>query len=321
LFVVVYLRLQRQRRQAAANLGTLGIVRVPGGRPLGARRHLPAVLFLAGLTILLVALARPQAVVSLPKMVGTVVLAFDVSGSMAADDLQPTRMEAAKAAAREFVERQPATVQIGVVAFSDSGLAVQPPTNDQATVLAAINRLRPERGTSLAHGVVTALNTIFAEDEESTGERRYSDLPVSPTPTPTPMPEGSYAPAAIVLFTDGENTAPPDPGEAVQAASDRGVRIYTVGIGSPQGTTLEVEGFMVHTQLDERALQYIAEETGGAYYNATSEENLREVYTSLEPELVVEPEEMEITALLAGASVLVWLVGGLYSLLWFGRLP
>ena len=129
-------------------------------RPLGRRRHIPPAFFLAGLTILLIALARPQMVVSLPRLEGTVILAFDVSGSMAADDLKPTRMEAAKAAAQAFVARQPPTVQIGVVSFSDSGFAVQAPTNEQETILAAINRLRPERGTSLAHGILTALNTI-----------------------------------------------------------------------------------------------------------------------------------------------------------------
>ena len=124
------------------------------------RRHIPPALFLAGLTILIVALARPQTVVSLPRVEGTVILAFDVSGSMAADDMKPTRMEAAKAAARDFVQRQPPSVQIGVVAFSDNGFSVQVPTNDQDAILAAINRLTPQRGTSLANGIRASLNAI-----------------------------------------------------------------------------------------------------------------------------------------------------------------
>ena len=167
LFVVLYLRIQRRRQGLAARYGTLGSVQEAAQRPLGARRHIPPAFFLAGLTILLIALARPQMVVSLPRLEGTVILAFDVSGSMAADDLKPTRMEAAKAAAQAFVARQPPTVQIGVVSFSDSGFAVQAPTNEQETVLAAINRLRPERGTSLAHGILTALNTIAIEHEDA----------------------------------------------------------------------------------------------------------------------------------------------------------
>ena len=145
----------------------------------------------------------------------------------------------------------PLPSQMGVVSFSDSGFAVQPPTNEQATILAAIDRLRPERGTSLAHGILTALNAILIDEEDSAGAGSggrllYSDLTPSPTPSPTPVPPGTYAPAAIVLLTDGENTAPPDPLEAVQVAADRGVRIYTIGIGSPEGATLEIEGFSTY---------------------------------------------------------------------------
>src|SRR5919199_6666366 len=167
LFVGLYLRLQQRRRRLVASYGSLGLVQAAAGRGLGARRHVPPALFLAGLTILIVALARPQAVVSLPREEGTVILAFDVSGSMAADDLKPTRMEAAKAAAREFVQRQPRTVQIGVLAFSDSGFTVQVPTNDQEAILAAINRLTPQSGTSLGQGILDSLNTIAGGPEQA----------------------------------------------------------------------------------------------------------------------------------------------------------
>jgi Ca-activated chloride channel family protein len=323
LFVVLYLRLQQRRRRIAERYGTLGIVReaaAPRGSPLlGRRRHIPPALFLAGLTILLVALARPQAIVSLPRLESTVILAFDVSGSMAAEDLQPTRMEAAKAAALDFVGRQPPTTQIGVVAFSDSGFAVQPPTNEQETILAAISRLGPERGTSLAHGIQASLNTIFADAEQE--PRLYSNLTPSDAPTPTPLPEGTYTSAVIVMLTDGENTSPPDPFEAAQLAVDRGVRIHTVGIGSAAGAPLNVEGFTVHTRLDEAMLQAIADLTGGSYYNAENEEELRAIYQDLDPQFVIKPDEMEVTALFAGASLLILLLGGACSLLWFGRLP
>ena len=158
-------------------------------------------------------------------------LTFDVSGSMAADDLKPTRMEAAKESARQFVLSQPPTVQIGVVSFSDSGFTVQVPTNEQETVLATIDRLKPERGTSLGNGILVSLEAIAAAQAGDTSSY-YTNLTLTPAPTPTPMPRGTYTSAAIVLLTDGENTTSPDPMEAAQTAADRGVRVHTVGIGS-----------------------------------------------------------------------------------------
>src|SRR5579863_7123793 len=157
LLVMAYLRLYRKRQRIVAQFSNLWLKQGNGGQRLDVRRHIPPVFFLLSLIILIFALARPQAVISLPRVEGTVILAFDVSGSMAADDLKPTRMEAAKAAAQDFVQRQPPTVQIGVVAFSDNGLSVQVPTTDQGAVLAAINRLTPQRGTSLANGIIASL--------------------------------------------------------------------------------------------------------------------------------------------------------------------
>ncbi|HEX5501260.1 MAG TPA: VWA domain-containing protein [Thermomicrobiales bacterium] len=316
LLVAFYLRVQRRRRALAARYGSLGLVQGAAGR----RRHVPPALSLLGLAFLAVALARPQTVVSLPSVAGTVVLAFDVSGSMAADDVKPTRMDAAKAAARAFVERQPPTVRIGVVAFSDGGLSVQPPTADRDTVLAAIGRLTPQRSTSLANGILASLNVI-AVAESNQSPNYYSDRTPTPAPTPTPVPPGTHASAAIVLLTDGENTAPPDPLAAAQAAADRGVRIYTVGVGSAAGTTLHVDGFAVHTQLDEATLQQIARRTDGAYYSATDAQGLRAVYDQLGTRFVIEPRRLEVTALFAGAGFLVLLLGGACSLLWFGRVP
>jgi Ca-activated chloride channel family protein len=320
LFGVLYIMLQQRRRRLAASYGSLGLVAGATGRGPGIRRHIPPALFLVGLTILAIALARPQAAVSLPKVEGTVILVFDVSGSMAADDLKPTRMEAAKAVARDFVERQPPSVQLGVVAFSDGGLSVQAPTNDQEAVLASIDRLTPQRGTSLGQGILAALNTIAVDDAGQTPDLDSSLTP-GPTTTPTPVPEGAYQSAVIVLLTDGENTDAPDPLEAAQAAADRGVRIYTVGIGSAAGATLQINGFTVHTRLDEAMLQQISEIARGAYYRAENEEDLHSIYENLVTRLVIKPEKMEVTSIFAGASILVLLMGGTFSLLWFGRLP
>lgn len=314
LFIILYLMLQRRRRRFSARYGSLGLL----VREAAGRRHIPPALFLIGLTLLFVALARPQTVVSLPRIEGTVILAFDVSGSMAADDLKPTRMEAAKAAARGFVEQQPGSVLIGVVAFSDGGFSVQAPTHDRELILDSINRLTPQRGTALAHGIIASLNAIAAGAGETT---IYSSL-VTPTgPTPTPVPEGTFTPAVIVLLTDGENNQPPDPTTAAQEAAKRGVRIYTVGIGSPGGTTLQINDFRVHTQLNEPLLQQISAITHGAYYNAQNEQDLQAIYADLKPQLVIKIEETEVTSIFAGVSILVLLIGGTISLLWFGRWP
>jgi Ca-activated chloride channel family protein len=321
--VGLYLLLERRRRRRAE---AYGVLTTGGGYDNGPtqsrrlRRRMPAAFILAGLTILIVSLARPQSVVSLPRLEGTVILAFDVSGSMAADDLAPTRMEAAKAAARAFVERQPPTVLIGVVAFSDTGFSIQVPTNDETHVLAAIDRLAPERGTSIARGILSSLATIAAADADPT-TGYYTNRSPAPTPEPTPVPKGTYASALIVLLTDGENNQRPDPLQAAMTAADRGVRIYTVGVGSAAGTTIEVEGFKVHSQLDESMLRQISEITDGAYYAAGDPRELSAIYDSIDTRLVLRPEAMEVTSLFAGAGVLVLLIGGVSSLLWLGRLP
>ena len=320
LLVLLYLRMQQRRNQFALRYGSLGLVGQAAGRGIGSRRHIPALLFLTGLIVLFIALARPQMVVGLPEVKGIVILAFDVSGSMAADDFEPTRMEAAKVVARDFVSRQPSTVQIGVVAFSDSGFSVQLPTNDQAAILASIDRLHPQRGTSLATGIIVSLNTIA----NVTGQAPILSGAAPETPitaTPAPAPAGADNSAVIVLLTDGENNMEPDPLAAAQLAADRGVRIHTIAIGSVAGTILNVNGFTVHTQVDEATLQKIADITDGLYFNAAAEDDLREVYKNIEPRLQIEREETEVTAVFAGLSILILLIGGLFSLLWFSHVP
>lgn len=313
LLVWAYLRQVRSRRQAASEATALGSLTDASGQPLGGRRHLPPFLFILGLIVLLLGLARPQMTVQLPRVEGTVMLAFDVSNSMAADDLQPTRLEAAKEAARAFVEGQPPTVRIGVVAFGGSGLVVQPPTADQGAVFAAINRLNTQGGTSLAEGIFTSLNAIAGKalaieqvDEEGTAaELRIED----------------YSSAVILLITDGENTESPDPLEVAQLAAEAGVRVYPIGIGSAEGALVEVEGFQIVTRLDEGALRQIAQETNGAYFQAEDAETLQEIYSKLDLQLTTRGQEMEITGLVAGLSALLLVVSAGLSLVWFGRVP
>jgi Ca-activated chloride channel family protein len=308
--------MQQRRHRFAGRFGSLGLVHDAMGSGPGLRRHIPAIIFLGGVTILLISLARPQATLILPRVEGTVILTFDVSGSMAADDLKPTRMEAAKTAAREFVGNQPPGILIGVVAFSDGGISVQAPTADRAETLATIERLVPRRGTSVGNGILVSLNTIAVDAGDPP---ILSASSLTAPQAPAAPPQGWYTSAVIVLLSDGENNEVPDPILAADLAADLGVRIYTVGIGSAAGALLDIEGFTVHSQLNEPMLQEISNITGGEYYNAGNEEELRRIYSDLEPKLSIKPEEIEVTSIFAGFAILVFLVGGALSLLWFGR--
>ena len=321
LLVLLYLRLRAQRRKVVTRYGSMGLIQDARGSGMGVRRHVPALIFLAGISILLFSLARPKATVSVPKIDGTVILTFDVSGSMVANDLPPTRMEAAKAAAKQFVEKQPTGISIGVVAFSDGGISVQAPTDNREETLTTIERLVPRRGTSVGNGILVALNTIAVDAGDPPILKSTGPSSTEPTPTPVPAPQGWYPSAVVVLLTDGENNQSPDPIAAADLAADLGVRVYTVGIGSAAGTTIEVEGFTVHTSLDEAMLQNISSTTGGVYYNAGDEAQLRKIYDDIKPKLSIKPEDMELTSIFAGAGMIVFLIGGMLSLLWFGHVP
>jgi Ca-activated chloride channel family protein len=313
LLIGLYFRMLRRRQRAVAELGPLGIVQDSAGQVLGKRRHVPPMLSLLGLTLLMFGLARPEMIVSLPRVEGTVILAFDVSNSMAADDLDPTRIDAAKAAAQAFVKDQPRTILIGVVAFSNGGLVVQQPTNDQAAVLATIDRLSPQGGTSLGQGIFTSLNAISGEPltiDEASLEQEMQ-----------PSQIGNYPSAVVVLLTDGENTGPPDPLEIAQVAAEAGVRVFPVGIGSREGAVLQIDGFNIITQLNETTLQEIASLTNGSYHRADDEESLQEIYENIDLRLTIEGEKMEVTSIVAGISSLLLLIAGALSMLWFGRMP
>ncbi len=313
LFVWAYFRLLEKRKKATTGLGPLGVVHNEAGKASGRRRHILLVIFLIGLTLLLFGLARPEMFVELPRIEGTVILAFDVSNSMKADDFEPTRIEAAKAAAQAFVEHQPSTIKIGVVAFSNGGLVVQPPTDDTALVLDAIHRLTPQGATSLGQGIFSSINAIAGET-----------ISIDPTTLElegTPVDIGHFPSAVVILLTDGENTTSPDPLAIAQLAASAGVRIYPVGIGSTEGTILEVDGFNVLTQLNESVLEEIASVTNGVYYFADDEETLRDIYENVDLRLTIRGDKMEITSVMAGFSLAFFLIGGMVSLVWYGRMP
>ncbi|MDX1377663.1 MAG: VWA domain-containing protein [Anaerolineales bacterium] len=315
LLVLIYIVLYRRRARLAEQSGFTFSQTV--NLPIGVRRHVPALIFLLGVTFLLTSLARPQATVSLPKYEGTVVLVFDVSGSMAAEDAEPTRLEAAKEAALTFVDNQPASVRIGVVAFSDGGINVQQPSADRSSTVATIERLVPRRGTSLGQGLLVALNAIAIDAGDpailDAEDLSLEDGVIEP-------PQGWYPSAAIVLLSDGENNEFPDPLLVTDLAIDLGVRVYTVGVGSPEGSVINVEGMSIHTQMNEAIMIQIAETSGGQYYFAGDDNNLKHIYDDLKPALSIKPEDMELTSLLAAAGILTFLIGGWLSFLWFGRI-
>lgn len=321
LLIVVYILLQRRRQKYALRYASLSLVKEAMGRGPGWRRHIPAALFMLALTAMIFALARPEATTLVPSAEGTIILAIDVSGSMIATDLQPNRLEAAKAAARAFIEKQPDSVQVAIVSFSDNAFVVQPPTDDKDALLSAISRLSYQRGTAVGRGLVASLEAI-AEKTGQPGEINLNqDQSNNPGPQPTPMPRGQYQNAIIVLLTDGENNQWPEPVEIAQIAADRGIRVYTVGIGSEEGAIVRIQGRAIRTRLDEQTLRTIAEMTDGIYYNAQSETDLVKVYENLSTNLVLKTDKTEVTAYVTAIAVFFSLLAGAFSLLWFNRLP
>jgi Ca-activated chloride channel family protein len=309
--VVGYLWLVRRRRVDEQTLGTMAGASTRSGRAMGWRRHVVPVLMLLGVVVLLVALARPQANIDLPRRQGTVVLAFDVSSSMKAKDLAPTRMKAAKRAARAFVAEQPSSIRIGVVAFSDSANVVQPPTRSRQDVLDAVDRLSPRGGTALGRGILTSLSSIAGHTitlDPKALERG--------DPQPNVRFVGS---AAIVLLSDGDNTAQLDPRAVASVASQAGVRIFAVGIGSANGAVVDVDGFSVATALDADLLRGVARTSGGTYFAAGDAAALQRIYDSIDLKLTTVGRDTEITAIFAGGALVLILVAVGLSMRWSGR--
>jgi Ca-activated chloride channel family protein len=229
------------------------------------RRHVPPLLFLLALATMIVAVARPAALVMLPLQQQTIILAMDVSGSMRARDVEPNRQEAAKA----FVADLPRGVRVGVVSFAGTAAVVQPPTQNREDIVAAIDRFQLQRGTAIGSGIIVSLATIFPDAGIDVSAAIYErgarrSLPLDPGRTPeknefTPVPPGSYTSAAIVLLTDGQRTTGPDSLEAAKMAADRGVRVFTVGVGTPAGEVIGFEGWSFRARLDEDTLKAIAD--------------------------------------------------------------
>ncbi len=332
--------MQRRRRRYAARYASLIAVKDALGRGPGFRRHIPAILFLAGLAVGIFALARPQATVMLPSSRGTIILALDMSGSMRARDVAPSRFEAAKAAARAFIAKQPRNVRIGIVAFSGSAALVQAPTTSRDDLNAAMDRLHLQRGTAIGSGILVALDAIFEDAknaQDQTGDPSTQDqqllpgaqaqqdpnAPLNTAPDPNAPPAvapGSYTAAAIVLLTDGQNNTGPDPLDAAQQAGDRGVRVFTVGVGTNRGDTVGAEGRFFRVQLDEPSLKKIAQNTAASYYKADNEGDLVRIYQALSVRLTMGRDLTEVTAIFTGIAMAILLIGATLSLAWFSRM-
>lgn len=304
--VAAYRWLQRQRTRAlaAAGLSTASLGWV------GLRRHLPPLLFLAALILLLLAVARPQAGIGVPRTAGTVILAFDVSNSMGAEDIAPSRLAAAQSAAIRFVQAQPETVDVGVVAFSQGALTTHLPTAEHGETVDAINRLRVAGGTSLGHAILASLTAIVGQTVS---------LP-NPSSNAPPPNLGYWGSATIVLLTDGEDTGGPDALAAAELAASAGVRVETVGVGTVEGGTIEIDGYQLATALNEEVLTEIAETTRGAYHRAEDAEALGTIYRSLDLRTTTQDELVELTGAAVAVAVLLLTIGGLLMTHWFGRI-
>ena len=322
LLMLAYFRvLQRQRVLAArrARLETVGV-----GTTGRMQRILPPLLWLAGLSALLLAVARPQAALVLPARIETVILALDMSGSMRANDLQPTRIVAAQNAAKAFVDAQPRHVKVGVVGIAASAALVQSPTDNREDIVAAIERLEPQRGTALGSGLVIALDAALPQARINVEEfinppRGRKDEPRKKLED-REMTVGSNTSAAIVLLSDGQSNVGPDPMKAAELAAELGVRVYTVGMGTPEGTTVSADGWQMRVRLDEDKLKQVARATEGEYFRAVDAKELKKIYTRLSAKLGFEKQQpTEITGLFAGLGALLAGLGAVLSMLWFNR--
>jgi Ca-activated chloride channel family protein len=329
--VAAYVALLRRKQKVALRYASLTLVREALGPRQGFRRHVPPLLFLLALVVMLVAMARPSAVVTLPSQHETVILAMDVSGSMRATDVEPNRLVAAQQAARAFVAEQPSRTRIGVVVFAGSASVAQVPTHNREDILAAIDRFQVQRATAVGSGILVSLKLVFPDvefDLRSSNPRPDAGRAAAPLgssdrperPPFTPVPPGSYPSAVIILLTDGRTTTGPDPVEAARMAAERGVRVFTVGVGTKEGGVLASEGWSMRVRLDEEALKTIAATTRGEYFHAGTATDLAQVYRSLSSQVVMERKETEITALFAAAAMALAVASAALSMLWFHRI-
>ncbi len=338
--IALYIWILRRRRRLAVQYASLSLIRPALGPGHRWRRHVPPGLLLAGIAAALVAAARPAANVVLPADYMTIVLAIDVSRSMLANDVEPNRIHAAQVAAREFIRELPEGVRVGIVTFAGSAQVVQGVTDNRDDLLAAIDRFQLQRATATGSGLLVALATLLPEagiDLESLlygqgfgrdggrGGRSPIESKQAAAPKAPPKPAaaavapGSYTGGAIVLLSDGRRTNGPDPVMAARKAAELGVRVYTVGFGTANGSIPGYEGWSFYVRLDEEALKAVAKVTEAEYFYAGSAADLRKVYQHLSTRFALERRDTEIGALFAAAAALLCLLGFGLSAFWSRR--
>ena len=329
LLVVLYLWLLRRKKKLAVRYASLSIVKEAMGAGSQLRRHIPPVLFLLAMTAMLLATARPVAVVTLPSNQQTIILAMDVSGSMRATDVQQNRLVASQNAAKAFITELPRHVKVGIVAFAGSAQVAQLPTVNREDLVTAIDRFQLQRATATGNAIVISLATLFPDDgidlQSLQGGRNSQrgfaiDQEKKEKKVREPVAPGSFTSAAIIMLTDGQRTTGVDPLEASKLAADRGVRVYTVGIGTVDGETIGFEGWSMRVRLDEETLKQIANKTSAEYFYAGTAADLKKVYEALSSKLTVEKKETEVSALMAMAAAVLMLLSAGLSLLWFNRI-
>jgi Ca-activated chloride channel family protein len=340
LLVALYVWLLRRRRRNAVRYASLTLVRQAIGPGQRWRRHVPPALLLVSIAAGLVAAARPAANVVLPADYMTIVLAIDVSRSMLANDVEPNRIHAAQVAAREFIRELPDGIRVGIVTFAGSAQVVQGVTDRKEDLLAAIDRFQLQRATATGSGLLVALATLMPEagiDLESLlygqgfgrdgGRAKGAIESRAAPPPPKAAPKapaaavapGTYTGGAMVLLSDGRRTNGPDPVMAARKAAELGVRVYTVGFGTPNGSIPGYEGWSFYVRLDEEALKAVAKVTEAEYFYAGSAVDLRKVYQHLTSRFALERRDTEIGALFAAASALLGLLAFGLSAIWFRR--
>jgi len=333
VLIAIYFVLLRRRKRVAVRYTSVDLVREAIGPWQRFRRHVPPLLFLLAIIAAIIASARPSAVITLPSEQRTIILAMDVSLSMRARDVEPSRLEAAQAAAKAFVMEQPSDVRIGIVSFAGTASIVQTPTRNRDDLIAAIDRFELQRHTAIGSGIIVSLAALFPDDgielepflfrgaaSRDGGRGVPIDRARGNEKQPLkPVPPGSYQSGAIILLTDGRATTGPNPIETAKMAAERGVRIYTVGFGTAAGGEVGFEGWSIYVRFDEETLKSIADVTRAEYYYAGSAEDLRKVYKALNSSLVLERKETEVSALFVAAAALLTVAAALLSLLWFNR--
>ena len=321
-----------RRRRIAISYSSIELLRQASDQQRHWRRHAPAAIWLVALSSGLLALARPSAMVTLPSQFQTIVLAIDVSLSMRATDVQPDRITAAQAAAKAFVANHPPRSRIGIVSFGGSAQLVQPPTDSSEQLQAAIDRFQLQRGTATGSALLVALATLFPNDgidiesiifgRNAAGAANRStpiDRPESRRAPPAPVKPGSYTSGVIVLLSDGRRTTGPNPIEIAQMVADRGVRVFTVGFGTVEGTTIGGDGWSAYVRLDEESLKAVAQITRGEYFHAATGADLTRVYEELNSRFVMERRETELTGLFSLAAAVLTIIAAALSVWWFGR--